>query len=104
MGTSDIGLTGIHHHLNYFQDPPEQVIKDCNREVDETIRRVDSPFRMFQPSYKSKRVLRKGGSFIYLTFGQPHFRQRYLTRPETTLEVKSLGDAFHYYLYIVRKV
>lgn len=67
-------------------DPPEQVIRDCNKEVDETIR-----------------VLKSGGTFIYLTFGQPHFRRRYLTRPDTTLEIKALGEAFHYYLYILRK-
>lgn len=50
------------------------------------------------------RVLRKGtGVFLYLTFGQPHFRKRFLTRPETTLKIKELGEAFHYYLYILRK-
>ena len=49
------------------------------------------------------RVLRKGdGKFLYLTFGQPHFRRRYLTRPDTTLEIQQIGDAFHYYLYILR--
>jgi len=67
-------------------DPPQQVIDDCNKEVDETLR-----------------VLRKGGVFIYLTFGQPHFRRRYLQREGTTLEIKELGETFHYYLYIVRK-
>lgn len=66
-------------------DPPEEVIQNCNKEVDEAIR-----------------VLRKGGVFIYLTFGQPHFRRRYLNRPGTTLEVRELGEAFHYYLYILR--
>ncbi|KAI0718817.1 S-adenosyl-L-methionine-dependent methyltransferase [Fomitopsis betulina] len=67
-------------------DPPEEVIQNCNREVDEVLR-----------------VLRKpGGIFIYLTFGQPHFRKRYLTRPHTNLEVRALGEAFHYYLYILR--
>ncbi|KAH0582790.1 hypothetical protein H2248_010700 [Termitomyces sp. 'cryptogamus'] len=67
-------------------NPPEQVILDCNKEVDETLR-----------------VLRKSkGIFLYLTFGQPHFRKRYLTRPGTTLEIKQLGEAFHYYLYIIR--
>ncbi|KAI0794493.1 S-adenosyl-L-methionine-dependent methyltransferase [Fomes fomentarius] len=66
-------------------DPPEDVIQNCNREVDEVLR-----------------VLRKGGIFIYLTFGQPHFRRRYLDRPNTTLEIRKLGEAFHYYLYIVR--
>ncbi|KAJ3539701.1 hypothetical protein NMY22_g4618 [Coprinellus aureogranulatus] len=67
-------------------DPPEQVINDCNAEVSETLR-----------------VLKPGGKFIYLTFGQPHFRKRYLQREGTTLEIKALGEAFHYYLYIVRK-
>ncbi|RDB23661.1 Methyltransferase-like protein 13 [Hypsizygus marmoreus] len=67
-------------------DPPEQVVKDCTREVEETIR-----------------VLRKGtGLFLYLTFGQPHFRKRYLIQPETKLEIRELGEAFHYYLYITR--
>lgn len=60
------------------------------------------------PSYEttsrrtSRRVLRKGGIFVYLTFGQPHFRRRYLDRPGTTLEIRKLGEAFHYYLYIIR--
>ncbi|KAI0738534.1 S-adenosyl-L-methionine-dependent methyltransferase [Daedaleopsis nitida] len=66
-------------------DPPEEVVQNCNREVDEVLR-----------------VLRKGGVFVYLTFGQPHFRRRYLDRPGTTLEIRKLGEAFHYYLYIVR--
>ncbi|KAI0681934.1 S-adenosyl-L-methionine-dependent methyltransferase [Cerioporus squamosus] len=66
-------------------DPPEEVVQNCNREVDEVLR-----------------VLRPGGLFIYLTFGQPHFRRRYLDRPNTTLEIRKLGEAFHYYLYIVR--
>ncbi|KAK2463612.1 hypothetical protein APHAL10511_004363 [Amanita phalloides] len=66
-------------------EPPPLVVENCNKEVNEAIR-----------------ILRKGGIFIYLTFGQPHFRRRYLTRPGTTLEIKQLGEAFHYYLYIVR--
>ncbi|KAF7316464.1 Methyltransf-25 domain-containing protein [Mycena indigotica] len=69
-------------------DPPQQVVDDCTAEVDETIRCLKKP----------------SGVFIYLTFGQPHFRRRYLTRPgtNTKLEVKELGEAFHYYLYILR--
>ncbi|KAI0047848.1 S-adenosyl-L-methionine-dependent methyltransferase [Auriscalpium vulgare] len=67
-------------------DPPQSVIDDCTKEVDEVLR-----------------VLRKGrGVFLYLTFGQPHFRKRYLTRPETTLDVKEIGAAFHYYLYVLK--
>ncbi|KDR80619.1 hypothetical protein GALMADRAFT_222214 [Galerina marginata CBS 339.88] len=67
-------------------DPPQQVIDDCNKEVDETLR-----------------LLRKDGLFAYLTFGQPHFRRRYLQREGTDLKIKELGEAFHYYLYILRK-
>ncbi|KII87510.1 hypothetical protein PLICRDRAFT_112521 [Plicaturopsis crispa FD-325 SS-3] len=67
-------------------DPPQQVIDDCTKEVDEVLR-----------------VLKKGtGVFVYMTFGQPHFRRRFLERPGTTLEVRRLGEAFHYFLYIVR--
>ncbi|EIM86845.1 S-adenosyl-L-methionine-dependent methyltransferase [Stereum hirsutum FP-91666 SS1] len=66
-------------------DPPQQVIDDCTKEVDEVIR-----------------VLRKGGQFLYLTFGQPHFRKRFLEREGTTLEIKRIGEAFHYYFYILR--
>jgi len=67
-------------------DPPQQVIDDCTREVGEVLR-----------------VLRKSsGLFLYLTFGQPHFRRRYLTRPDTTLEIQQIGEAFHYYFYILR--
>jgi len=67
-------------------DPPQETIDNCTKEVDQILR-----------------VLRKGsGTFLYLTFGQPHFRRRYLTRPDTTLEIQQIGDAFHYYLYILR--
>ncbi|KAF9069792.1 S-adenosyl-L-methionine-dependent methyltransferase [Rhodocollybia butyracea] len=67
-------------------NPPQKVIDDCNQEVSEVIR-----------------ILRKEkGIFIYLTFGQPHFRKRHLTREQSTLEVRELGEAFHYYLYILR--
>ncbi|KAJ3556746.1 hypothetical protein NM688_g1855 [Phlebia brevispora] len=64
-------------------DPPQEVVQNCTQEVDEVLR-----------------VLRKESLFLYLTFGQPHFRRRYLTRPETKLEIRELGDAFHYYFYI----
>ncbi|KAJ7576916.1 S-adenosyl-L-methionine-dependent methyltransferase, partial [Mycena floridula] len=66
-------------------DPPQEVIENCTKEVDEVLR-----------------VLRKpAGTFLYLTFGQPHFRKRFLAREGTTLQVKELGEAFHYYFYIL---
>ncbi|PVG01922.1 S-adenosyl-L-methionine-dependent methyltransferase, partial [Serendipita vermifera] len=67
-------------------DPPESAVQDCNKEVDEVLR-----------------VLRPDGLLLYLTFGQPHFRKRYLTKENTSLEVRTLGDMFHYFLYILRK-
>ncbi|KAG9312858.1 S-adenosyl-L-methionine-dependent methyltransferase, partial [Chiua virens] len=70
-------------------DPPEDVIKDCTAEVSEVLR-----------------VLRPSGTFLYITFGQPHFRKRFLTGPHssgTRLEIKQLGESFHYYMYILRK-
>ncbi|EIW79149.1 S-adenosyl-L-methionine-dependent methyltransferase [Coniophora puteana RWD-64-598 SS2] len=81
-GTMDAMMTSVKDVWN----PPEHVIEDCSREVSEVVR-----------------VLRKkSGIFLYLTFGQPHFRKRHLTMPSCTLEVKELGDSFHYYLYILR--
>jgi EEF1A lysine methyltransferase 4 len=69
------------------QDPPEKVVSDCNAEVSDVL-------RVLCPT---------GGTFLYLTFGQPHFRKRYLIRPNTTLTVRELGDMFHYYLYAVKR-
>jgi len=81
-GTMDAMMTAKGDVWN----PPPQVINDCTREVQEALR-----------------VLRKpNGIFIYLTFGQPHFRRRYLTEPNTQLEIRQLGEAFHYYFYILR--
>lgn len=81
-GTMDAMLTGTTHVWN----PAPEVVQNCEKEVAEAVR-----------------VLRPGGKFIYLTFGQPHFRRRYLTRPGCSLEVKELGEAFHYYLYVMTK-
>ncbi|KAF8449172.1 S-adenosyl-L-methionine-dependent methyltransferase [Boletus edulis BED1] len=71
-------------------DPPEDIIKDCTAEVSEVLR-----------------VLRPSGTFLYITFGQPHFRERFLTGPNslrTKLEIKVLGEFFHYYMYVLHKV
>lgn len=67
-------------------NPPSSAVKDCNQEVDEVLR-----------------VLIPGGLFIYLTFGQPHFRKQYLTREHTSLEIRKLGESFHYFLYLLRR-
>ena len=88
-------------------DPPEEVVQNCNREVDEILRSASPPpsisrLRSHCNIFLNCSVLKPGGIFIYLTFGQPHFRRRYLDRPDTTLEIRKLGEAFHYYLYIVR--
>ncbi|KAI5124280.1 hypothetical protein M0805_005127 [Coniferiporia weirii] len=67
-------------------DPPEQVIKDCTMEVNEVVRVLKN----------------QSGVFLYITFGQPHFRRRFLTRPDTTLEIRELGEMFHYYIYVMK--
>lgn len=67
-------------------DPPEEVVNACKGEVDEVIR-----------------VLKPKGSFIYLTYGQPHFRKSHLTREGWELEIIQLGLAFFYYIYIMKK-
>jgi len=51
------------------------------------------------------RILKSGGVFIYVTFGQPHFRRPVLMKPyfDWTLDIKTIGDFFHYFVYILRK-
>ncbi|KNZ60272.1 hypothetical protein VP01_1582g2 [Puccinia sorghi] len=69
------------------RDPPQEVIENCKLEVDEVAR-----------------ILKPGGVFIYITFGQPHFRKSHLQRPGLwSLEVTQLGDMFHYYFYLMKK-
>jgi len=81
-GTMDAMMTAKGDVWN----PAPEVIENCTKEIDEVVR-----------------VLRPGsGVFLYLTFGQPHFRRRYLLRDGTSLQVKELGEAFHYYLYVLR--
>jgi len=67
-------------------NPPTSAVSDCNQEVDEVLR-----------------VLKPGGIFIYCTFGQKHFRKQYLQRENTTLEIRELGESFHYFLYLLRR-
>jgi EEF1A lysine methyltransferase 4 len=70
--------------------PSEDIIQSCKKEIDEVIR-----------------VLKPGGRFIYISFGQPHFRMRHLDRPEWENGVKTtvLGEdgIIQYFLYEMRK-
>ncbi|PLW14292.1 hypothetical protein PCASD_03664 [Puccinia coronata f. sp. avenae] len=68
-------------------DPPKEVVENCKMEVDEVAR-----------------ILKPGGVFIYITFGQPHFRKKHLERSGIwEIEVIELGDMFHYYCYVMKK-
>ncbi|XP_043708778.1 EEF1A lysine methyltransferase 4 [Telopea speciosissima] len=51
------------------------------------------------------RVLKPGGIFISISFGQPHFRRPLFEAPEFTwsIEWKTFGDGFHYFCYILKK-
>lgn len=51
------------------------------------------------------RVLKPNGIFISITFGQPHFRRPFFKAPEFTWSIdwKTFGDGFHYFLYILKK-
>ncbi|KAI9145001.1 S-adenosyl-L-methionine-dependent methyltransferase [Paraphysoderma sedebokerense] len=50
------------------------------------------------------RILKPNGKFIYVTFGQPHFRRQHLERAGLwDVEVKKIGDSFHYYVYVMKK-
>lgn len=70
--------------------PPEEVIRDCKSEVDEVIR-----------------ILKPGGYFLYISFGQPHFRLPHLERVEWKdgVQTSVLGDGgiMQYFFYEMRK-
>lgn len=67
-------------------DPSEELINDVKGEVDEV-----------------QRTLKVGGTFLYITFGQPHFRKRHLQRDCWDIDTKTMGDAFHYFFYTMVK-
>ncbi|KAI7872481.1 S-adenosyl-L-methionine-dependent methyltransferase [Spinellus fusiger] len=67
-------------------DPSEDLIREVKAEVDQV-----------------ERVLKVGGVFLYITFGQPHFRKRHLTRSCWEVKTQTMGDAFHYFFYSMRK-
>jgi EEF1A lysine methyltransferase 4 len=70
--------------------PSEEIKESCKSEVDEVLR-----------------VLRPGGRFLYISFGQPHFRLPHLERPEWKFGVKTTvfgeGGLLQYFLYEMEK-
>ncbi|WWD00496.1 hypothetical protein V866_007412 [Kwoniella sp. B9012] len=87
-GTMDAMLTTKGDPWN----PDEKDIRTCTQEVTEAIR-----------------VLRKqpGSKFVYFTFGQPHFRKRYMeNRPGFKLSHREIGppEGFAYFMYILEYV
>jgi len=70
--------------------PSEEIVESVKREVDEVIR-----------------VLKPGRRFIYITFGQPHFRLSHLQRDDWEGGVRTtvLGDGgiVQYFLYEMQK-
>ncbi|KAK8847341.1 hypothetical protein IAR55_005198 [Kwoniella newhampshirensis] len=70
-------------------NPPEKDIKTCTQEVSEALRVLRK---------------RKGSKFVYFTFGQPHFRKRYMqNRPGFKLAHKEIGppEGFAYFMYVL---
>ncbi|KAJ1844394.1 hypothetical protein LPJ73_005186 [Coemansia sp. RSA 2703] len=68
-------------------DPSPELCNNIAREIDEV-----------------NRVLAPGGKFIWITFGQPHFRKRHLVRDGWEIEVERLNDGgFDYFVYVVSK-
>jgi SAM-dependent methyltransferase len=52
------------------------------------------------------RVLKPGGKFISISFGQPHFRKPYIEREGWRLEVEAIPDTFYFFYvcHVVNKV
>ena len=70
-------------------DPQES----CRRDVHQTCRAIH-------------RVLKRDGLFIQISFAQPHFRRRYLERPQHygwSFAVHTFGTGFGYFFYTMRK-
>ncbi|GAA6046820.1 hypothetical protein JCM3770_005659 [Rhodotorula araucariae] len=80
--TLDAMLTGEKDPWN----PPPEAVADCRAEVDEVVR-----------------VLKPDGIFLYLTFGQPHFRRPLLQRDGWTLQHLELGSGFAYYFFWMQR-
>ncbi|MQL69360.1 hypothetical protein Taro_001655 [Colocasia esculenta] len=50
-------------------------------------------------------VLKSDGTFISISFGQPHFRRPFFEDPELTwsFEYQTFGEEFHYFFYTLQK-
>ncbi|KAG4385194.1 hypothetical protein GLYMA_12G046300v4 [Glycine max] len=50
-------------------------------------------------------VLKAGGTFISVTFGQPHFRRPIFNAPDFSWSVEwtTFGETFHYFVYVLKK-
>ncbi|AFR98749.2 hypothetical protein CNAG_06520 [Cryptococcus neoformans var. grubii H99] len=84
-GTMDAMLTTKGDPWN----PPEKDIKACTQEISEALRVLRK---------------RKGSKFAYFTFGQPHFRKRYMqNRRNFALTHREIGppEGFAYFLYVL---
>ncbi|KAJ9114000.1 hypothetical protein QFC22_005818 [Naganishia vaughanmartiniae] len=82
-GTMDAMLTSKGDVWN----PPEEDVQNCRKEVEEAVRVLAKA---------------KGSRFLYATFGQPHFRKRYMQgHPGFELSHKDIGppEGFSYFLY-----
>lgn len=60
---------------------------------------------MLKCNSSNNSTLKPNGTFIYVTFGQPHFRRPLLEqeRYNWELELITFGETFHYYIYVMRK-
>ncbi|KAJ1960756.1 hypothetical protein GGI12_003630 [Dipsacomyces acuminosporus] len=68
-------------------EPSKELCDNVAREIDEVVR-----------------VLSDKGKFIWITFGQPHFRKRHLLRDSWDIEIERLNDGgFDYFVYIATK-
>ncbi|GAM24960.1 hypothetical protein SAMD00019534_081350 [Acytostelium subglobosum LB1] len=69
-------------------NPKESVLADVKAEVDEALR-----------------VLKVGGKFVIISFGQPHFRKQYIKREQwEDIKVSTIGDFFGYFIYEMTKI
>ncbi|GAA5907684.1 hypothetical protein JCM6882_008947 [Rhodosporidiobolus microsporus] len=67
-------------------NPPAEMVANVKGEIDEVVR-----------------VLKPTGRFLYLTFGQPHFRRQHLQRPGWKLDILEVGEGFSYYFYVLER-